>query len=162
MTVMSTHALEASLDGLRVVRTPVGDRHLAAAMTEHALGLGVEESGHALFADGLPTGCGLLTGLRAISALLRTERPVSEQLAGFVPWPRATARVPVESRTPLSEVDSLVHAVREAEVRLDGGRTLLRYSGTEPVLRILAEGQDAAVVREVVRELERVASEALG
>ena len=68
----------------------------------------------------------------------------------------------MESRTPLSEVDSLVHAVREAEVRLDGGRTLLRYSGTEPVLRILAEGQDAAVVREVVRELERVASEALG
>ncbi|TNE86747.1 MAG: phosphoglucosamine mutase [Deltaproteobacteria bacterium] len=161
-TVMSTHALEPALPQVRVTRTPVGDRHLQAAMREHGLALGYEESGHVLFADGLPTGCGLLTGLRALIPLLRSEVPVSTQLGGFVPWPRKTAKVRVADRPPLDEVAALQDAIREVEGTLAGGRTLLRYSGTEPVLRILVEGPDTASVQAGCARLLTVATASLG
>lgn len=161
-TVMSTHALEAALGGSRVVRTPVGDRHLQAAMGTHGLSLGFEESGHVLFDDGLPTGCGLLTGLRALAPLLAEPRAISRQLAGFVPWPRALAKVIVSSRPPLEELEELQNAISRAEERLGGGRTLLRYSGTEPVLRVLVEGPDERVVSDCCAELCEVAHRVVG
>ncbi|MCO4743568.1 MAG: hypothetical protein KC912_02185 [Proteobacteria bacterium] len=161
VTVMTTHALEAALPMVDVTRTPVGDRHLHAAMQLHGIAIGVEESGHALFEDGLPTGCGLLTGLRALSTLLESDVPVSEQLSAFVPWPRFTAKVRVTARPPLDDVEAVQQAIAEVLPSLDGGRTLLRYSGTEPVLRILVEGPTSATVQAAGEHLVARATQAL-
>jgi phosphoglucosamine mutase len=144
VTVMSTTALEAQLPGVRVVRTPVGDKHLMAAMAEHGLPLGAEESGHVLFGD-YPAGDGLVAGLRALAAV--GERPMSEALAPFTPFPRRLGKVRVASRPALETVGPVQQSVEAAEGRLGHhGRVFLRYSGTEPVLRILVEGTEAAAV----------------
>ncbi len=141
VTVMSNGALERLLPGVRVVRTPVGDRHLAKAMAAHGLPLGAEESGHVLFHDH-PAGDGLVAGLRALIAGWSGSPSLSQAFAGFVPLPRRLAKVKVGSRPPLAEVAPLQALRREAESRLGPhGRVFLRYSGTEPVLRILVEGE---------------------
>ncbi len=145
VTVMSNQGLEASLPGVRLVRTPVGDRHLAAAMRADGLPLGAEESGHVLFADGLVAGDGLLTGLRAL-ALAARHGPLHEVLVGYRPLPRQLAKVRVARRPPLHEVPALVAACAAGEARLgEHGRVFIRYSGTEPVLRVLVEGAEEAV-----------------
>lgn len=161
VTVMSTTALEASLPGVRVVRTPVGDRHLAEAMRDREVTLGCEESGHVLFHDALPTGDGIVTGLRAL-ALAAAAGGVAEATSAFRPYPRRLAKVRVAARPPLETIESLQAARREGERALgDGGRVFLRYSGTEPVLRVLVEGSDGAVVERVAGEVVRAAEAAL-
>jgi len=146
VTVMSNGALEGAMPGVAVIRTPVGDRHIAAQMHARGLPLGAEESGHVLFADH-PAGDGLLAGLRAMGAAWRSHRTLSEAFARFAPLPRRTGRVVVSERPLLGEVAPLQQAAARARTTLgDGGRVMLRYSGTEPVLRILVEGvSDAAV-----------------
>lgn len=160
VTVMSNAGLEASLPGVRVVRTEVGDKHLQEAM-KGGIALGCEESGHVLFGDGLPTGDGILTGLRALGLAL-ARGSVSGAVAGFRPFPRLLAKVPVSDRPPLSGVLPLREAALEGERELgDGGRVFLRYSGTEPLLRVLVEGADAATVERVTARVTRAAREAL-
>jgi phosphoglucosamine mutase len=161
VTVMSTAALEPQLPDVHVVRTPVGDRHLMLAMKQHGIPLGCEESGHVLFADGLPGGDGVLTGLRAL-ALADRGAPISAQLGVFRPFPRRTARVPAARRPPLDAVPAIQRAIAEAEARLaPSGRVLVRYSGTEPILRILAEGPEEAAVVAAVQDLVAAAREGL-
>ncbi len=161
-TVMSNAALEPSLPGVRVVRTPVGDRHLAVAMREHGLQLGAEESGHVLFSDGLVAGDGLLTGLRALSLAWKQGESLASALAGFEPFPRWLGKIRVASRPPLGSIDALQLAITAAEAKLGaGGRVFLRYSGTEPVLRILIEGRLAGVVEEVSADITEAARRAL-
>jgi phosphoglucosamine mutase len=149
VTVMSNAALEASLPGVRVLRTDVGDRHLLRAIAEGKATLGCEESGHVVFADALPTGDGLVTGVRALSAALR-HGTASSWFSAFVPYPRRLGKIRVRERAPLPSL---------ADERLGPhGRIFLRYSGTEPVLRVLVEGEDAgavdAVYADVIRRLE--------
>jgi phosphoglucosamine mutase len=152
VTVMSTAALEGALPGVRVVRTAVGDRHLAEAMATHDLPLGAEESGHVLFA-GLPAGDGLVTGLRALAACADAPT-ITEGLAGFTPFPRVLDKVRSSQKIPLDDLPGWVDALAEAEGRVgDGGRVFVRWSGTEPVVRVLAEGPDAARVRGVAAEV---------
>lgn len=161
VTVMSTTALHAALPEVRFERTPVGDRHLLLAMRQHGLPLGCEESGHVIFADGLPGGDGVLTGLRAL-ALAEPGVSLSSQLAAFTPYPRRTARVPARARPPLDQLDPLQRAMAEAEERLGvDGRVLVRYSGTEPVLRLLVEGSDPVRVDHAIEALTRAAREVL-
>lgn len=160
VTVMSNGALEKCLPGVRMVRTPVGDRHLREAMDAHGLELGSEESGHVLFHD-FPAGDGLLTGLRFASLILG-DAPVSERLAGFAPLPRQMGKIAVGHRPPLDQVAALVQARAEGEAALGPhGRVFLRYSGTEDVLRILVEGEPAQEVARVAEHVTRVAAEAL-
>lgn len=160
VTVMSNGALERSLPGVRVVRTPVGDRHLREAMDAHGLDLGSEESGHVLFAD-FPAGDGLVTGLRTLTAAL-AARSVSAAFAGFAPLPRWLGKVRVGRRPPLHTVEPLEQARRAGEATLGShGRVFLRYSGTEHVLRILVEGESEAKVTRVAEEIRRVATEVL-
>jgi phosphoglucosamine mutase len=160
VTVMSTGALAPALPGVQITVTPVGDKHLQAAMRDAPIPLGCEESGHVLFADH-PGGDGLLAGLRALAHAL-PRGPLSEVLAPFVPWPRVKQKLAVSSRPPLESVGPLAAAVAEGESALGpGGRVFLRYSGTEPVLRILVEGRDSAVVAAVAARVEAVAREAL-
>lgn len=160
VTVMSNAALEAHLPGVRVVRVPVGDRHLAEAMRAQGLRLGVEDSGHALFADGLPGGDGLLTGVRALCAAWSAAGSLRAACAGFVLFPRALTKVRVGQRRELLGLPEVEEA--EALLRQGGGRLLLRYSGTEPVLRVLVEGPDATVVAEVSASLTARMAEVLG
>lgn len=157
VTVMSNGALEAQLPGVTVYRTPVGDRHVRAAMDEHALPLGGEESGHVLFADTI-AGDGLMAGIRALDAAFGDSDSLAAAVAGFTPLARATGRVVVARRPALAAIPGLGAVVAEGEARLgEHGRVFLRYSGTEPVLRILVEGAAESVgdVAESVAEVVR-------
>ena len=160
VTVMSNGALEGALPTVRVVRTPVGDRHLRAAMNDEDIPLGCEESGHVLFSDRV-AGDGLTTGLRALTAAPHFGG-LTTWSRGFVPLPRQVAKVRVKSRPPLEEVQSLVDLQRRRLGELGtGGRIFLRYSGTEPVLRVLVEGNSPDAIRDVLDEACAVAAEAL-
>jgi len=157
VTVMSTGALESLLPGVRVVRTAVGDRYVREAMERGALPLGGEDSGHVLFGDHAG-GDGVLTGLRALVAGFSAAPDLARAYAPFQPWPRTVRSVAVARRPPISTVPALVAAERDAVARLGPrGRTLLRYSGTEPVIRILVEGTDAAAVAAVGDDLAAAA-----
>jgi phosphoglucosamine mutase len=163
VTVMSTTALEASLPGVRIKRTPVGDKHLVQAIAAGEATLGCEESGHVVFDDALPTGDGLVTGLRALCIALRGGGTLSGAVAPFRPFPRKVTKVKVKARPKLEEVAPLQRASAEGEAALGAnGRVFLRYSGTEPVLRVLVEGPDAAVVDQVSANVTAVARETLG
>jgi phosphoglucosamine mutase len=161
VTVMSTQALEGALHGRRVVRTPVGDRYLAAARRETGIGLGCEESGHVLL-PGMPTSCGLLAGIEALRIAWTSAPSLGEAVAGFVPWPRATAKVAVSAKPPLESVPGLMATIAAAEVGLAGGRVLVRYSGTEPALRVMAEGRDEAAAEAAVDAVVAAARAGLG
>ena len=154
VTIMSNVGLEKSLPGVRVVRTPVGDKHLSRVMDAEGIPLGAEESGHVLFLDGLPGGDGLLTGLRAMAVAAKQTDGFSSIFEGYQPMPRQKGKVSIRERVPLEEFAELKKYLQAAEPRLDGGRVLLRYSGTEPVLRILVEGADEAVTSTVYAEVE--------
>ncbi|TVQ89957.1 MAG: phosphoglucosamine mutase [Deltaproteobacteria bacterium] len=160
-TVMSTNALEAALTEVRIERTPVGDRHLMHAMRQQGIPLGCEESGHVIFLDGLPGGDGILTGLKALS-LAEPDVPLSSQLRAFTPFPRKIGVVRTRVRPPLETLDALQRSIERAPRRLGpGGRVLVRYSGTEPVLRLLVEGPDASAVQQIFDELTEQARESL-
>lgn len=161
VTVMSTTALEEALPDVLIERTQVGDRHLMRAMHQHGIPLGAEESGHVLFGDGLPGGDGILTGLRALAAAELRERPLSGAMSGFTPFPRVKTKVRVSARPPLDELEELQAVVQAAEARLGAGRVFLRYSGTEPVLRILVEGPDAQIVEDAAFDITEVATRVL-
>lgn len=158
VTVMSTAALGASLPGVDVHITPVGDRHLQIAMREHGMQLAAEESGHILFGDH-PGGDGLLAGLRALAAV---EGSLSDALSAFTPWPRVKSKVKVDERVPLDELPAIGAMITAGEQQLgEGGRVFLRYSGTEAVLRILVEGREQKVVDRVAVDVEAVVREML-
>ena len=138
-TVMCNSALEDALAarGISFHRSPVGDRNVQLAMSARGWGVGGEPSGHDLLTDALPTGDGLITGLRALAG----GWDVEERLGGFTPFPDAQMAVPVPSKPPLEELAEVQSVMRAAERDLRG-RVLLRYSGTEPKLRILVEAVD--------------------
>jgi phosphoglucosamine mutase len=160
VTVMSNGALEGALPGIEVVRTPVGDRHLRAAMDSRGIALGCEESGHVLFGDRI-AGDGLVTGLRALEYALENGG-LAHCAQGFRPLPRRVAKVRVGARPDLATV-APIQSIRAG--RLDelgpGGRIFLRYSGTEPVLRVLVEGVSEEVIQPVIDEICQVAREHL-
>lgn len=158
VTVMSSTALEAALPAVRVVRTPVGDRHVAAALVAEGAPVGGEESGHVIFADGPPGGDGLRTAILALQAAWAREATLSAAWAPFRPWPRRLTKVRSASRGPL---DAVAAVVRAAEADLVGGRVFLRWSGTEPVLRVLVEGPEADAVDRWSRELTEAYARAL-
>jgi len=162
ITVMSSAAVELALPGVNVVRTAVGDRHLQQAMGEHGLELGCEESGHVLFDDALAAGDGLVTGLRAIIAAVEQRQQLSDVAAAFRPFPRRVTKVPVQERRPLEQLEPLVSLKEKLETDLgQGGRVFLRYSGTEPVLRILVEGAEEIDVQQVSDRVTQRAAEVL-
>ncbi len=162
VTVMSNAALEGQLGDREVIRTPVGDKHLARAIADEGVHLGAEESGHILFHDGLVGGDGLFAGLRALQQVFATHDSLSGALEGFVLFPKALTKVTVSRRPPLDEVFELQQSMTRLEPQLGGGRIFLRYSGTEPVLRLLVEGRTEDAVQQVSEEITRTAEEVLG
>jgi len=159
VTVMSNGALERCLPGVEVVRTPVGDRHLRVAMDARGLPLGAEESGHVLFGD-FPAGDGLLAGLIALAAGL--GQGIGAATSGYVPLARRLGKVRVQARPELDTVIPLRDTVAAHEPALgEFGRIFLRYSGTEPVLRVLVEGDERVAVDRVFEAVTAVAEEHL-
>ena len=155
VTVMSNLGLERYLNGLgiAVVRTPVGDRHVAEAMRAHGFNLGGEQSGHIIMSDFATTGDGLVAALQLLAVVRGAGQPVSEVCHRFAPLPQILKSVRTNGRRPLD--DGRVKAMIEAaNGRLAAhGRLVVRASGTEPVIRVMAEGEDRAMIETIVEEL---------
>ncbi len=162
-TVMSNLGLETYLGGLglTLARTQVGDRYVVEHMREHGYNLGGEQSGHMIVADYATTGDGLVAALQVLAVLAESGRPASETCRIFDPLPQVLKNVRYGGRDPLAEA-KVKEAIADGEARLAGtGRVLIRKSGTEPVIRVMAEGEDEGlvgrVVDDVVAAIEHVA-----
>jgi phosphoglucosamine mutase len=163
-TIMSNYGLEAAFqrEGIPFYRAAVGDRNVAKLMQETGAGLGGETSGHTLFAPLSPAGDGILTALVLAAIVKQTGRRLSE-LATLEKMPQTLRNVRVARRVPLEESEGISGAVARAEDALrERGRVFLRYSGTEPLLRILVEGPEGTEVHAIADELEAAARSALG
>ena len=161
-TVMSNLGLERFLDGigLSLVRTKVGDRHVLAAMRAGGYNVGGEQSGHVILLDHATTGDGCVAALQVLGALVQSGKRASELLHLFDPVPQLLKNVRYTGGAPL-ESAAVQHAIAEAEAALAGrGRLVIRPSGTEPVIRVMAEGDDAAQVTQVVNDICAAVAEA--
>jgi phosphoglucosamine mutase len=151
-TVMSNLGLERHLTGLglEMVRTPVGDRYVLEHMREHGYNVGGEPSGHIILSDYTTTGDGFVAALQVLAVVRKLDRPVSEVCHRFVPLPQVLRNVRYREGKPLEDA-TVRMAITAAEKRLDGlGRLIVRPSGTEPVIRVMGEGDDRILVEEVV------------
>ncbi|MBM4286487.1 MAG: phosphoglucosamine mutase, partial [Deltaproteobacteria bacterium] len=164
-TVMSNLGLEVALKsrGLKLLRTPVGDRYVVEAMLKGGYNLGGEQSGHLVFLDHTTTGDGIMTALRLLAVMLRREKTLAELASFMETFPQVLLNVRVKEKRDLRSVPAARQAISAMEKRLGPkGRLLVRYSGTEPVLRVMAEGEDgekvATAAQELARTLERILS----
>ncbi|MEW9854820.1 phosphoglucosamine mutase [Novosphingobium sp. M1R2S20] len=163
-TVMSNLGLERFLrgHGLDLVRTAVGDRHVLEAMRKGGYNVGGEQSGHMILLDHATTGDGTVAALQVLAALVQSGKRASELLHLFDPVPQLLRNVRFAGGKPL-EADSVKAAIADAEASLNGsGRLVIRPSGTEPVIRVMAEGDDAdhveAAVASICAAVEKVAA----
>ena len=151
-TVMSNLGLERFLSGrgLELYRTRVGDRYVLEEMRARGCNVGGEQSGHIILSDYATTGDGLVAALQILACLVESGKPASEILHRFDPLPQLLKNVRFAGGAPL-EAESVKAAIAAAERRLEGtGRLVIRNSGTEPLIRVMAEGEDAALVEDVV------------
>ena len=158
-TVMSNIGLELALQsaGIALVRCPVGDKYVMEELLKRDLSLGGEQSGHVIFPDHLFTGDGLVTALSVLRTMAETGRELADLAADLRRYPQVLLNVPVRERVDLEGVPAVAAAMERVERRLAGqGRLLVRYSGTEPLLRVMIEGQDQ---REISSWAEEIASE---
>ena len=163
-TVMSNLGLErylASL-GLKLVRTQVGDRYVLETMREGGYNVGGEQSGHIILPDYTTTGDGLISALQVLAALLGESRPASEAMRLFASLPQLLRNARFNGSTPLERA-GVKAAIREAEALLGRqGRLLIRKSGTEPVIRVMAEGEDGALVGRAVEAVVHAIEQSAG
>ena len=162
-TVMSNLGLEKHLSGIGLTchRTPVGDRHVVKCMQENGLNLGGEQSGHIVLADYACTGDGIVAGLQVLTALVQTGSAASELCQVFDPFPQVMKNVPIGKVSPLKK-RPVVSAISAAEAELGStGRVLVRKSGTEPLVRVMAEGENMGMIDRIVNDLaEEIAAAA--
>jgi phosphoglucosamine mutase len=160
-TVMSNLGFERYLDsiGLSLVRTQVGDRYVVERMRDLSANLGGEQSGHIILSDFATTGDGLIAALQVLALVVATDKPVSSVCRVFEPMPQLLKSIPFNGIDPLKD-QGVQAIIALAEARLNtAGRLLIRKSGTEPLIRIMAEGEDSVlvgrVVDDIVVEIER-------
>jgi phosphoglucosamine mutase len=161
-TVMSNLGLERHLStlGLELVRTPVGDRYVIEQMRKHGYNLGGETSGHIILSDYTTTGDGFVAALQVLAVVKKLGRPVSEVCHRFEPLPQVLKSVRYRAGRPL-ENGAVAAAIEVAQRRLDGkGRLIVRPSGTEPVIRVMGEGDDRELVETVVDDIVAALTEA--
>ncbi|MHC5038148.1 MAG: phosphoglucosamine mutase [Planctomycetota bacterium] len=166
-TVMSNIGLALALEreGMRLHRTAVGDRHVAAAMVENGWALGGEPSGHIIFRgpEGLFPGDGILTALKVLEAAVASGAPLSALAGSWRVYPQVLLNVPVSQKRPFEEVPGFSDRLAHIQGELGGeGRIVLRYSGTEPVARVMVEGPDAVRVERYAQDLADLLAGALG
>ena len=144
-TVMSNFGLDETVaaHGGQVVRTKVGDRYVIEEMMKQKLNLGGEQSGHVIFRDFTTTGDGIISALQILRIMHQTGQPLSKLKTCLKKYPQAQRNLVVKEKPPLAELSAVMKLISEAEKELSGkGRVLLRYSGTEPKIRLLIEGQE--------------------
>lgn len=148
-TVMSNLGLEVALreDGITLARTAVGDKYVLEEMLRSGAKLGGEQSGHVIFADYATTGDGMLTALQVLGAMRASGKSLDELLSGFTVFPQLLQNVRVAERVPITDLAEVQAKIAECEADFAGnGRVLVRYSGTEPLARVMVEGDDQAKV----------------
>ena len=154
-TIMSNLGLERYLggEGLKLERTQVGDRYVLETMRNKGFNVGGEQSGHIIMTDYGTTGDGLVAGLQVLAELVVADRPASEMLDLFEPLPQLLRNVRFEGSSPLQS-ETVKAAIAAGEARLGtSGRLVIRKSGTEPLIRVMAEGEDDKLVTEVVEAI---------
>lgn len=155
-TVMSNIGLEIALRdlGIALVRCPVGDKYVMEEIVKRDLSLGGEQSGHVIFSDYLFTGDGIVTALSVLRTMAESGRELSALAADLKTYPQVLVNVRVKERKDLKTIPEVATAMTRVEGRLDGrGRLLVRYSGTEPLLRIMIEGQDQQEIQRWADEI---------
>jgi phosphoglucosamine mutase len=165
-TVMSNLGLERALgaQGISLVRTPVGDRYVVEAMRKGGFNLGGEPSGHLIFLDHAPTGDGLIGALQVLALVIRTGKPLSELAQEAMERvPQVVESVTLPVRRPLEEMTVLQALIAQARTTLgQEGRVLVRWSGTEPKLRVMVEGPDEGRIETIVQDLVAAARRDVG
>ena len=164
-TVMSNFGLELAMmkAGIVLVRTAVGDRYVLERMSAEGYNFGGEQSGHFIFLDHNTTGDGLISALQVLSLMKRTGQPMSELAKSMTAVPQVLLNVKVTQKPTLDTIPELQRAIDESGQRLNGsGRVLVRYSGTEPLLRVMVEGERDDQIREVANHLVDVIKVHLG
>lgn len=155
-TVMSNMGLEIALRevGINVVRTDVGDRHVVQRMRTDGVTLGGEQSGHTIFLDYNTTGDGLVTALQVMQVVQQTGTSLADLAAIMQPLPQILKNVDIADRRPIEEMPDVNTAIQDAESTLgERGRVLVRYSGTQPMARVMVEGEDAAQIEALARDI---------
>jgi phosphoglucosamine mutase len=164
-TTMSNMGLEKALEGvgLRLLRTRVGDKYVYEEMVARGANLGGEQSGHTIFLDDFPTGDGILTSLRMAETMIRHGRPLSALVRALEEYPQVLLNVRVAGKPDFGGYPEIAAALESVRARLkDEGRLDLRYSGTEPLARVMVEGRDRAVVEACAREVAEAVRRNLG
>jgi phosphoglucosamine mutase len=150
-TVMSNAGLEAAVTaaGGKVIRAAVGDKNVIDEMLRGGFNLGGEQSGHLIFRDFSTTGDGLVSALQILRVMRTTGKPLGALAGCWTRFPQLVTNIIVREKKPFAQLDGVTKLVNEAEKELkaQGGRLLLRYSGTEPKARLLLEGRDAALLK---------------
>jgi phosphoglucosamine mutase len=145
-----------------LIRTQVGDRYVVEAMREGGYNLGGEQSGHIVLLDHNATGDGLVTALQILSIMRSQQKPLSKLSKLLSLYPQVLLNVKVAAKPPFEEVPAIVEAIERAEKELDDkGRVLLRYSGTENLLRVMVEGESKEHVQAIADELAGIVQKAL-
>jgi phosphoglucosamine mutase len=164
-TVMSNIGLEIALRqaGIGLVRCPVGDKYVMEEMARRGLALGGEQSGHVIFSDYLFTGDGLATALGVLRTMAATGRSLADLASDLTTYPQILMNLRVKEKVDLQTVPAIAAVLRSVESRLEGsGRLLVRYSGTEPLLRVMLEGKDQAEIGRWGQEIIDTVAQHLG
>ena len=162
---MSNFGLDEALAaaGGRVLRTKVGDRYVIEAMMRDGHNVGGEQSGHMIFRDYATTGDGIVSALQILRIMIETGKPLSTLKKVLKKYPQAQRNLKVRSKPPLEDLDGVQSLLKEAEQKLHGkGRVLLRYSGTEPKIRLLIEGRDEGLINGHADRIAGAIQEAIG
>jgi len=163
--VMSNIGLELAFRdrGIRLIRTPVGDKHVMEEMVREGYVVGGEQSGHVILSEHLWTGDGMATALAMLRVMAETGRELADLAGDLVTFPQTLVNVRVREKKRIEDVPEILAATERVEAALDGrGRLLVRYSGTEPLLRIMIEGEDQATVQAWAEEIAEAVRGALG
>jgi phosphoglucosamine mutase len=162
---MSNIGLEIALRsrGVELLRTDVGDKYVLEELLRTGSNLGGEQSGHIIFPRLSLAGDGMTTTVNLLRAVVEAGRPLDELTEGFRRYPQVLLNVRVREKVPFEEVEEVARASREVRARLgDGGRLLLRYSGTEPLARVMIEGQSQEEIDALAEGLAGVIRQRLG
>lgn len=164
-TVMSNMGLDIALKkaGGKVIKTAVGDRYVVEEMRRCGYNLGGEQSGHMIFLDHNTTGDGTLTALQVLAVMRRHNRSLAELAEVMIPLPQVLVNVRVSEKRDIMDIPEIAGIVKEIEEKVrDEGRILIRYSGTEPLMRIMIEGQDKYQITDWAKEIAELVGKSIG